>query len=161
MKIYKLINEEGLIYIGKTNNKYLSSRLAVHKSQALSSKKKYKCSSYILFTSNVNIELLEETEDNLKELYYINLYDCVNKMKTGTSYKETKKNWNNKNPEYYNLYYSKNKNGLQKIVCDCGITICASSKSRHIRTNIHKKNIVLNKWALLIKTVLTKSMDLN
>ena len=114
MKIYKLTNEEGLIYIGKTNCKYLSTRLAVHKSQALTSRKINKCSSSILFNSNVKIEFLEETEDKLKELYYINLYDCVNKMKTGLTYKESKKNWNKNNPEYYNLYYNNNKETIKK-----------------------------------------------
>lgn len=161
MKIYKLTNEEGLIYIGKTNCKYLSSRLSVHKSQALTSRKIKKCSSYILFSSNVKIELLEETEDKTRELHYINIYDCVNKMKTGLSYKQTKKNWINKNPDYYNLYYAKNKNGLKKIICECGMEICKSSKSRHIKRSSHKKNIILNKWLSLIKSVSIKNMVLN
>tara|TARA_R110002012_G_scaffold20048_2_gene71430 strand:- start:1450 stop:1935 length:486 start_codon:yes stop_codon:yes gene_type:complete len=158
MKIYKLTNEQGLIYIGRTTCKYLSSRLAIHKSQALTSRKIFKCSSYILFSSNVKIELLEETEDKTRELYYINLYDCVNKLKSGLSYKETKKNWIKKNPEYYNLYYHKNKPGQEKIVCECGMVICKYSKSNHIKTKYHKKNIIINKWFSVINSVLTKNM---
>jgi len=162
MKIYKLTNEEGLIYIGKTTQKYLSTRLAVHKSQALTSRKINKCSSYILFSSNVKIELLEETEDKTRELYYINLYDCVNKFKTGLSYKSTKKNWIDKNPQYFNEYYKKNKNNInEKYKCDCGMIICKTSKSKHIKTKNHKINIIINKWCLLISKFLIKNMDLN
>ena len=160
MKIYKLTNQKGQIYIGKTNYKYLSQRLAVHKSQANTNRNIYKCSSSILFTSNVKIELLEETEDKSRELYYINLYDCVNKQKTTLNYKESKKNWLNKNPNYNKNYYKINKPGKKKIICECGLTICKYSKSNHIRSKIHKKNIIINKWLSLINRFSIENMDL-
>lgn len=166
MKIYKLTNEDGLIYIGKTNSKYLSSRLSVHKSQAKTKRNINKCSSVELFKNNkkVKIELLEETDDKLKELYYINLYECVNKMKTGLTYKETKKNWVNKNPDYYNEYQKRTEvkeKRKEKVKCICGDIICKYSISNHLKSKIHKKNIILNKWDILINKFSIKNMDLN
>jgi len=163
MKIYKLENEDGLIYIGKTTCKYLSSRLAVHKSQALTERNINKCKSKILFDNNkkVKIELLEITEDSNRELYYIEKYNCVNKMKTGLSYKETKKNWNEKNPEYYKNYFRKTQRNKKKYKCFCGTILCITSKSRHEKSQIHKNNIIYNKWVSLTKSVLIKNMDLN
>tara|TARA_R110000822_G_scaffold42529_2_gene115580 strand:- start:30 stop:473 length:444 start_codon:yes stop_codon:yes gene_type:complete len=144
LKIYKLTNEDGLNYIGKTKCKYLSSRLAVHKSQAKTNRKINKCSSSILFVSKVKIELLEETTDPTRELYFINKISCVNKNKPTISYKETKKNWCNKNPQYHNDYYHKNKDKInEKIKCECGKFFCKSSKSHHIQTKFHKENICI------------------
>jgi len=161
MKIYKLTNEEGLTYIGKTTYKYLSSRLAIHKSQANTSRKIRKCSSYLLFVSKVKIELLEETDDATRELYYINKYDCVNKQQTSLLSKETKKNWYKKNPQYYNDYYRNNKTKInEKYKCECGMIICKSSKPKHIKSANHKNNIVINKWDSLISKFLIKNMDL-
>ena len=140
MKIYKLVNEEGLIYIGKTTSKYLSTRLAIHKSQALTKRNINKCTSSILFNNNskVKIILLEETTDNKKELEYINLYDCVNKNKTGLALNETKKNWLEKTPNYYKEYNKKKHAWVNKTFkCECGKILKNCSKTKHLLTKSH------------------------
>ena len=161
MKIYKLVNEDGLTYIGKTNCKYLSSRLSVHKSQALTERNIKKCTSEKLFRNNkkVKIELLEITDDKQREAYYIEKFDCVNQIKSGLPYVVTKKNWLIKNPNYYKNYYDKNKPNSKKYTCECGAIICKGSKGRHEKTNNHKNSIIYNKWFSVISNVLTKNMD--
>ena len=147
MKYYKLENEDGLIYIGVTKSKYLSQRLAVHKSQALTDRNIRKCASAELFKNGkkVSIELLEETNENDKtiELKYINQYNCVNKMKTGLDYKQTKKNWREKNPEYHNDYYHKTSYYSKQIECECGAIIKRFSLCNHKKSNIHYNNLML------------------
>ena len=141
MKIYKLINENNLVYFGKTKSKYLSSRLAVHKSQALTERKINKCKSKILFENNstVKIELLEEFDNDDKlfianrEKYYIENFDCINKCIPNN----TKKRVYNYD---FNKYYHDNKHkikSLQKYKCDCGMEIQRVSKYRHIKTKFH------------------------
>ena len=150
MKIYKLTNEEGLIYIGKTTAKTLASRLAVHKSQAKTTRDINKCSSAKLFEndSKVKIELVEAITTNDKEelrkleLKYILETQCVNKFKSGLDYKQTKKNWYNKNPTYYNNYYhTKNEWVKKDFVCICGATVKNFSKCNHLKSKSHKKYI--------------------
>ena len=97
-KIYKLVpkiineNEEQLIYIGSTTEKYLSNRLGKHKSQYKLykiAKIKNKYTSYKLFDKysidNVDIILILEYpcqskyELHAKEREYIEKNTCVNK----------------------------------------------------------------------------------
>ena len=147
MKIYKLISSNGLIYIGKSNYKYLSSRLAVHKSQYLTERNIYKCKSKLLFENNsiVKIELLEEFDNNDKifvanrEKYYIENIDCVNKSIPNNTKKRIQK--------YNKNYYMENKNtmkSLQKYTCECGMELIKSSKYRHNKTKYHLKYLTNN-----------------
>ena len=147
MKIYRLVNDEGLIYIGKTTSKNLLKRLAVHKSQANTARNINKCSSKKLFEndSNVKIELLEEIISNDKEelrkleLKYILETDCVNIMKSGLEYKETKQNWYNKNPNYNkNYYHTRNTWVKKEFKCDCGSVVKNCSKGNHLKSKKHK-----------------------
>jgi len=142
MKFYKLINEDGLIYIGSTTQD-LSRRYAVHKSQALTTRDIRKCKSEILFRDNkeVKIELLHQTDETDKEKLkdierkYMNEFNSVNKIQVGLSYKETKKNWNNKNPHYYRDYLRNNPQiTTKKWTCPkCDKEMLNSSKYRHIK----------------------------
>ena len=86
-RIYKLINEDGLYYIGSTK-KNINQRLSEHKS-SYNTNTTFKSSSCSLFENGkgVKIELLEELEDkNINELKqreneYIKEHwgKCVNK----------------------------------------------------------------------------------
>ena len=85
--IYKIIdNTNGNIYIGKTKLKYLSSRLAGHRYNYVNN---YACSSKeVIKNGNYEIKLIEETEDESREGYWIKNTNCVNKNIPGRSRKE-------------------------------------------------------------------------
>ena len=141
-KIYKITANEGrLIYIGSTVSK-LSIRFTAHKSKAkLRGSTDYKISnitSYELFQyDDVDISLIEaypctsRKELEHRERYYMDCYDCVNKVKplydhestneririkyknNTNKYKDRKKEYWLKNREKYReytkKYYLKNK----------------------------------------------------
>ena len=140
VKIYRLTNEDGLNYIGKTTCKYLCQRFAVHKSQALTIRNINKCKSSQLFENGKKVEIFLEEElecddkdfVRIKEQEYIDKYNCVNKLNPGNSYKQSKQNWLSKNPSYYTNYYDKNKEKINKQwTCNCGLTMLFSSQYRH------------------------------
>jgi len=110
-KIYKIVcNVSGLIYIGATTKKYLSQRLDAH----ISSFKSFKAgkntretTSYkVLEAGDYYIELLELCncsnieEQSVKERYYVDLIDCVNKYIPGRTTKEYLQDNKNKIKEY-------------------------------------------------------------
>tara|TARA_R100001086_G_scaffold189950_3_gene107543 strand:+ start:2009 stop:2422 length:414 start_codon:yes stop_codon:yes gene_type:complete len=114
-KIYKLINEDNLFYIGSTTYD-LEERLKKHKyvkNNYLTSKK--------LFENNKNviIELLEEfnfeskKEILEKEKYYIEMYindnNCVNKNLPYITNINFKNNNTEYKKEYYKYWYQKNR----------------------------------------------------
>lgn len=173
-KIYKLVpkiineNEEPLIYIGSTNEKYLSSRLAKHKTnykRYLDGKTNHS-SSYILFDKykldGVEIILIENFNCNtkyellLKEKYYIENNVCVNKIKYNKPQNDYIKKYNqeyrlkNKNKfkdickRYYYNNIEKIKESNKKLyICLCGKKLTLCNKSVHIRSKIHQ-NYLLN-----------------
>ena len=107
-KIYKIVdNTNGNIYIGKTDQT-LKVRLNEHKSHK-------KCSSKeIIKNGDYKIELIEETEDETRERYWILNTECVNKQIPG----RTKKEWNKDNKDKmiaYRKKYYKNKNNRDKF----------------------------------------------
>ena len=63
-KVYKLVKEDEVVYVGITIQKYLSSRKA----------KGYK---HIPFYKECSIELIEETEDISREDYWITYYRSI------------------------------------------------------------------------------------
>ena len=86
-KIYKIIdNTNNGIYIGSTTNKYLSNRLAQHKHNAYNDKRANLASKQIILNGNYKIILVEcyscKTKDELRarEQYYIDKFDCINKL---------------------------------------------------------------------------------
>ena len=109
IKIYKIIdNTNGNIYIGKTNQKYLSDRLSSHKYD------KECMSREIIKNGDYKIELIEETDDESRERYWILNTECVNKQIPG----RTKKEWNKDNKDKmiaYRKKYYKNKNNRDKF----------------------------------------------
>ncbi len=152
MRFYKLVNEDGLEYYGSTTCKYLSSRLSVHKSQAKTKRSIGKCTSAKLFENDkkVKIILLMETDETDKqklkdiERKFIEDNDCVNKIKIGLPYKDTKKNWLKKNPNYYRDYKIKNhsKTNGKKYYCECcKVEMLNTGKYRHFKTQGHKNNV--------------------
>lgn len=112
-KIYKLINDEGLIYIGSTKLD-LNDRFMKHKTsfkRYVNDKIDLYYTAYeVLKGKNPRIECIEElgnitkTEARKKETNYINDLVCVNKNKaiiTVEEMEEVKKNINKYNKEYY------------------------------------------------------------
>ena len=98
VKIYKIIdNTNGNIYIGKTRKKYLSSRIASH---IYDFNTGHYCSSQIILKNNDwRYELIEETDDETREEYWIKNTDCVNKVIPGGNSKQWKKRWNDRNKD--------------------------------------------------------------
>tara|TARA_R110000787_G_scaffold81752_2_gene177115 strand:- start:57 stop:524 length:468 start_codon:yes stop_codon:yes gene_type:complete len=88
VKIYRIVdNTNGNIYIGKTKQKYLSSRLAKHK--YTTKKNTNRCMSReIIKNGDYKIELIEETEDKTRERYWIENTECINKALPGRTTKE-------------------------------------------------------------------------
>jgi hypothetical protein len=132
-KIYKLTSSSGLIYIGSTVRQ-LNIRLSGHKADYKRYKNneiKYCITSFKLFEEdyeNIKIELIENFKcNNKKELYereryYINLYDCVNKVKrpsiTNEELKERVKKYYETNKEHIienkKIYEKKHKNKIKE-----------------------------------------------
>jgi len=103
IKIYKIIdNTNGNIYIGKTTQT-LKERLSNHKNITTC------MSREIIKNGDYKIELIEETEDDTRERYWIENTDCINKYIPG----RTDKEWNEVNKDkmiaYKEKYYSNNK----------------------------------------------------
>ena len=82
IKIYKIVcNVTGAIYIGRTSQKYLSQRLAMHRyHHKLNVLGDYPCctSNQIIANGDYRMELIEETQDETRERYWILNTDCVN-----------------------------------------------------------------------------------
>ena len=157
-KIYKIVcNITGKIYIGSTVST-LSRRLSQHKSL-------YKCylkgitrfmtSFDIIKEDDYKIVLIENVncsnkEDLTKrERFYIENFDCVNKIiptRTIKEYKEKNrekqiiyninfwKNNQNKMREYYLKYRDKK---TELYYCDCGSKVTREHKSHHFKTKKH------------------------
>tara|TARA_R110002012_G_scaffold15084_4_gene61022 strand:+ start:1062 stop:1529 length:468 start_codon:yes stop_codon:yes gene_type:complete len=98
-KIYKLINETTKEqYIGSSQQKYLSNRLAQHKTDAKRNKNST-CSKWFIANNKISIHLIEtiefETIEELRmrERYHIENNDCVNiniPTRTKKEYRNTK-----------------------------------------------------------------------
>jgi len=104
LKIYKIVdNTNGNVYIGKTEEKYLCDRLSSHNYDY---KRGYNCSSCkIIKNGDYKIELIEETEDETRERYWILNTECVNKQIPGRTkkewYQDNKINIKNNSRKYY------------------------------------------------------------
>ena len=103
MKIYKIIdNTNGNVYIGKTE-KTLNDRLSNHKFD------KTCMSREIIKNGDYKIELIEETEDESRERYWILNTECVNITIPGRTQKEYYLDNKDKIDEYQKEYNAKNK----------------------------------------------------
>jgi len=87
LKIYKIVdNTNGNIYIGKTKQT-LNQRLTKHRHKTR--KNTNRCMSReIIKNGDYKIELIEETEDDSRERYWILNTVCVNKAIPGRTNKE-------------------------------------------------------------------------
>ena len=100
LKIYRIIdNTNGNIYIGRTKQT-LNIRLSGHKCDKTCSSRE------IIKNGDYKIELIEETDDESRERYWIEHTECVNKIIPG----RTRKEWKDANKQYYKKY---NKNYYQ------------------------------------------------
>ena len=105
-KIYKIVdNTNDNIYIGITKKKYLSYRLSQHKYEYKTERGKNCMSKEIIMNGDYKIELIEETDDKLRERYWIQKLNCVNKVIPGRTqdeyYKDNKEKLIQKSKEYY------------------------------------------------------------
>lgn len=138
--IYKIVsNVTQDVYYGSTCKK-LSARLAQHRQtykRYLNGKYHYVTSFKVLETDSYNIILVQscnfETKEQLlaAERYYIDTFECVNKILPGRTYQE-----------YNKQYYKDNKIQLrEKFECGCGGKYTKDNKSRHTKTVKHTKYI--------------------
>jgi septin family protein len=99
IKIYKLIYNNEIVYVGKTKQKYLSNR----KAQGYT--------NTVPFFKECTIELIEQTDDVSRERYWIERlrsegHPLLNKRAGDgiSDYKEYHKEWMEKNKEYQKEY---------------------------------------------------------
>jgi hypothetical protein len=152
-KIYKLVSQSGLIYVGSTCRK-LEDRLRNHKN-AYSIWKKgstHYISSFKLFDEgieNVSIELIEEypcvsnVELHLREGFYIkSIPNVINKLVAGRTSKERYILNKPKIQIYHKEYVKKNWEKVKamknrKFNCECGGRYIAKNKYLHMRSHKH------------------------
>ena len=80
IKIYKITdNTNGNIYIGKTEQKYLSDRIASHRWDYRSNNNRGSVSREIIKNGDYKYELIEETDDVTRERHWIINTECINK----------------------------------------------------------------------------------
>jgi hypothetical protein len=109
-KIYKIVdNTNGNVYIGQTINR-LSDRLAQHKSRPTCS-----CGE-IIKNGDYKIELIEETDDKMRERYWIENTECVNKNIPGRTDKEYKQYYREKNKDKIKAYQKEYRDRNKKQV---------------------------------------------
>jgi hypothetical protein len=124
-KIYKIVCRiTNLIYIGSTVEKYLSNRLKGHRSR-FNIKKDNTTSFKVLENNDYYIELIElfpcTSRDELlvRERYYFDLIDCVNKVRPKRTEEEKKqqhykacKIYRENNRNKINEWYQNNKDRI-------------------------------------------------
>ena len=115
-KIYKIVdNTNNNIYIGQTKQRLLSSRISTHKYDF---KIDHPCSSQLILRNNDwRYELIVETDDITREIYWIqNTKNCINKIQYKYDYRESQKEYNKTriyNPDRKKEYYIKNKERIK------------------------------------------------
>jgi hypothetical protein len=159
-KIYKIVdNTNNDCYIGSTTQA-LKQRLSKHKCACNYIRK---CTSYqIINNGDYKIELIEDIgivskeERDVKERYYIENTECINKVVPGRSkkahYNTNKQTILEKNKEYreankekikeYDRNRPNKKERLEKrkekFTCECGSILRKADKNRHERSQKHK-----------------------
>ena len=138
-KIYQIVdNTNGNIYIGKTKQKYLSSRLGQHRHTT--NKNTNGCvSREIIKNGDYKIELIEETEDESRERYWIENRECINKVIPGRTWKE----WSEDNKEIITEYKRQYRKKNKEYIKERDTNYYKNNKQRII--DISKKNYQKNK----------------
>jgi hypothetical protein len=150
--IYEIICwTTGRRYVGHTTQT-LKKRLRHHESDFKTGRGL--SSSLVLEHNNYEIYEIEKVEDKSKlserEYYYIQHSDCVNIIYNFFDRKAYdkihNKEWREKNKEYKLEFDKKyrelnreqiNKKQLEKIICECGLTITKCNKKRHEKSQQH------------------------
>ncbi len=104
IKIYCIEDINDLKYIGSTNHKYLSSRLAEHRYRKNCSATKLNLYNCIIY----QIDECEESERKEREQYWIDNSECVNVNNIVHDYTEYHRQYFQRNKEKKYEYY-KNK----------------------------------------------------
>ena len=143
--VYKIVcNVTGKIYVGSTTIE-LKKRLSQHKNHYksyLNGKSKYVTSFKVIENNDCDIHLLGnyDLKDNsellIKERYWFEKLNNVNKNTPGRTLAETK--------EYHDRYRIENRaiintNQNALCICACGCTYSKSHKSHHEKTKKHIK----------------------
>ena len=99
-KIYRLLdNTNDNVYIGQTRQKYLSQRLSSHIYDYKHNTRK--CTSrHIIKNGDYRIELIEETDDKMRERYWVLNTECINKQIPGRTEREYREDNKDKSKEY-------------------------------------------------------------
>jgi hypothetical protein len=175
-KIYQIVNSDNDdVYVGSTTLKYLSQRLAKHKSEFNYWKKfpertrSYMTSFKILGCNGIDIELIEsypcngKDELHAREGYWIKkTKNCINSRIAGRSQAEYaqdnkekcdgyKKKYADANQDkikkHKKEYYEKNKKKFTiQHKCDCGGVYIYNHKTRHEKSSKHQSYINSNEF---------------
>jgi hypothetical protein len=160
-KIYKIEDINDLCYYGKTKNT-MTRRFCNHICDYRNHNGKCSSSQLNLYNSTYFIleDNLSEEEAKEREIYYIQNFECVNKIKYNMDDKKShakyRSNIINKEKETKSRakWYYKNKDTINKNkrenkqywYCeDCNCKTNLNHKSRHCKTNKHLKNMSLIK----------------
>ena len=154
-KIYKIVcDTTGLVYIGSTIKKYLCDRLGHHVYKYkgfLQKKSNHKLTSYqVLENNNYKIILIElfpcksKDELTMRERYYIETMDCVNKNIPCRKQKEYQSVNKEKIDAYKKEWYEANKESIKqkgsvKVKCECGYTVSKRNLPNHFKSYEHLK----------------------
>ena len=153
-KIYTIRSHKTpLIYVGSTTEKYLSNRIAKHRS----SFKRYKNNKFHYLAvfdifeldGDCYIELYEKypcdskEELDKREGEIIRQLDCCNKHIAGRTAKEYREDTKQHRLEYAKQYRINNKEQIktifyQKFQCECGSKYTYHHKARHLKTKKHR-----------------------
>jgi hypothetical protein len=141
-KIYKIIcSETNRIYYGSTTQK-LNHRLNHHTAKRKSGRN---CLTRDFVEPKIYLVELVECDNKkdllLRENYYIDNFECVNKKRAFRS-KEDKKQYNKEYLKVRKQKYHLTNN--ETIECECGTIVKKVSYKHHLTTNKHKKLLEKN-----------------
>jgi len=139
------------VYVGSTKNS-LEKRMQVH------TRNINKCSSrQLIDLGNFKISLIEEVSDQdryIREQYWIDQLDCVNKNKAFTTEEDIKeyfKQYREDHKEDIKQYREEHKEELleelkdkrckNSFTCECGKVLQEQSRSYHMNSKLHHKRM--------------------
>lgn len=141
-KIYKITSPQtDKIYIGSTCQRYLCARMKGHRHDYKHPETRGRCESiHIMKYEDAKIRLIEnypcssKDEQLMREQFFIDTMDCVNKHAsycTQEDHKKKAKEWYKNNPEKVKAQYEKKMS--KKFTCPmCNCTFGNSHRVRHI-----------------------------
>ena len=141
MQIYKLTSPHSKkCYVGKTIQG-LTTRFNKHRTNYnrwLEMKGGWCSSIGLLMLGDCSIELIEQTEDNLRERYWIQHLDCVNQLRMDPVANRQRhiakcRQWNAANREQHRA------KSRERIICDlCGNETSRGNITKHKKSQICK-----------------------